>query len=225
ATPSIPFAQSHFRRLQQFYIKNSKNLKGNLKTKCVLSQEAREDIEWWVANLESRNGKLFFPVSPDLTIYSDSSLSGWGAVSNDIRCRGPWTETEQDLHINELELRAALLALKTSRLADTAVVSNIIGTVMRYATYSATRRTSYQISEWGNASPRHQQISHPSRLEAVREDFRQQGIPEQVVNILLAGNRSSTDSAYQSAWKNWSSWCLERDKDPMQNDLVAILEF
>ncbi|XP_044588713.1 uncharacterized protein LOC123267891 [Cotesia glomerata] len=46
------------------------------------------------------------------TIYSDSSMSGWGAYCNGETANGLWNQEEKDLHINHLELKAAFLALK-----------------------------------------------------------------------------------------------------------------
>lgn len=45
AIPTIPFAQSHFRRMQAFYIKQARKAGFDLKSKCVLSTETRDDLE------------------------------------------------------------------------------------------------------------------------------------------------------------------------------------
>jgi hypothetical protein len=41
----------------------------------------------------------------------------------------------------------------------------------------------------------------------------------------MAGNRSTTHAAYESAWHNWSDWCAGRSHDPLSNDLASILDF
>ena len=91
AIPSIPFAQSHYRSMQRFYIEQAHRFNRDLNSSCMLSPDARADLEWWVVNLESINGKRFFPSEPDLEIYSDASLSGWRAFCNGVRTRGPLT--------------------------------------------------------------------------------------------------------------------------------------
>ena len=113
AIPSIPFAQSHYRSMQRFYIEQAHRFNRDLNSSCMLSPDARADLEWWVVNLESINGKRFFPSEPDLEIYSDTSLSGWGAFCNGIRTRGPWTTEDSLRHINELELLGALYAIQS----------------------------------------------------------------------------------------------------------------
>jgi hypothetical protein len=82
AIPTIPFAQSHCRSMQRFYISESKKAQGNLSICCALPLAARVDLEWWLANLAFVNGKQFFPKVPDVEICSDASLSGLGAVCN-----------------------------------------------------------------------------------------------------------------------------------------------
>ena len=53
---------------------------------------------------------LFF--AAELEIYSDASLSGWGAFCDGVRTGGPWTKADKGKHINELEVMAAFFALK-----------------------------------------------------------------------------------------------------------------
>ena len=62
-------------------------------------------------------GVLTIRHSPvDVTLYSDASLEGWGAVMNDISTGGGggggWSVTEAHSHINCPELLAVLFALK-----------------------------------------------------------------------------------------------------------------
>ena len=111
AIPTVPFAQTHYRNLQRLYISNL-HPSGDLSRSVYLSFEAREDIRWWVANLSISNGHSFFKKDPDLSIYSDASLQGWGFSCDGICSRGPWAGSDRLRHINELELLAAFYALK-----------------------------------------------------------------------------------------------------------------
>jgi hypothetical protein len=62
--------------------------------------------------MDSSEGKVIFQGEPDLTIFSDASLSGWVALCNGITARGPWSAEDASRHINELELLAAFFALQ-----------------------------------------------------------------------------------------------------------------
>ena len=68
--------------------------------------------KWWKEQLLS--ARFFFaPPSYSMEIFSDASLSGWGAVSAGHRVHGFWSQSEKDWHINQLELFAAWLALRS----------------------------------------------------------------------------------------------------------------
>ena len=41
-------------------------------------------------------------------------------------------------------------------------------------------------------------------MAAVRAFLLEQEIPAEVVNLLMAGNRTATIAAYQTAWVNWA---------------------
>ncbi|KZR98981.1 Uncharacterized protein APZ42_005350, partial [Daphnia magna] len=112
ATTAVPFAQAHFREIQRCYIDSAKKAFYDLKFKCVLSKEARAEIEWWKENSRAVNGKEFANGEPDLSIFSDASLSGWGGVSEGVTARGPWSKEDEGKHINELELMAAFNSIQ-----------------------------------------------------------------------------------------------------------------
>ena len=52
------------------------------------------------------------PLKHALQIFTDTSKEGWGAHLNEHMARGSWSLPESKLHINYLELKAVLLALK-----------------------------------------------------------------------------------------------------------------
>ena len=78
-----------------------------------LSAQALEELTWWQEKLTQWNGKALLCRPQTITITSDASIQGWGAVCNGTRTGGPWRQSEQGMHINCLELLAATLAAKT----------------------------------------------------------------------------------------------------------------
>ena len=78
-----------------------------------LDQGSVLELNWWIQNLESQNGKPVSLKTPDLTIISDSSLEGWGAFCQSLRAGGKWSREETTLHINYLELLAVEKAILT----------------------------------------------------------------------------------------------------------------
>ena len=55
------------------------------------------------------------PIHPHVhntLVFMDASQKGWGGPLNDLVLSGLWSNKESQLHINKLELKAFLLALK-----------------------------------------------------------------------------------------------------------------
>ena len=46
----------------------------------TLDQQAKEELSWWITNMQIYNGKSLLILPPDLTIFSDASLKGWGTT-------------------------------------------------------------------------------------------------------------------------------------------------
>ena len=86
----------------------------------------RKDLEWWSNDiLESYNTIKKFKF--DNEIFSDASLTGWGASFREASTHGLWTLSERKCHINYLELLAALFALKSfaNKLSDCQILLRI----------------------------------------------------------------------------------------------------
>ena len=77
-----------------------------------LTASALEELKWWQQHLTRWNGRGPIAQSLDLTIETDASTVGWGALCQGTRTGGPWSPTERMRHINFLELLAATLAVK-----------------------------------------------------------------------------------------------------------------
>jgi hypothetical protein len=120
---AILFAQSHYRDLQAQYIEGCKQLGGSLNSTIILDKKSKQNLTWWIANVRESNGRPMSATDPNLKIFLDASLSGWGAVLNEVSSRGPWTLGDKDRHINKLELLAALNGLKyfTSQVSNLSV--------------------------------------------------------------------------------------------------------
>jgi hypothetical protein len=77
---------------------------------------------------------LLHPV-PSLTLYTYSSLQGWGTFLEGKSVSGVWSLVQQQEHINLLEMRALLLALqhfKTLLVSKAVVLATDNATVVAY---------------------------------------------------------------------------------------------
>ena len=94
--PAITPAPLHYHSLQ--IDENNEVAQGGYNHRIFLSQPSRVELQWWCQCLTSHNGKPIRTPHPDLIIYTDASLLGWGATSQGVHIRGAWTQAEQSLH-------------------------------------------------------------------------------------------------------------------------------
>ena len=78
----------------------------------TLTSEAREELQWWRTNIFSLPAISFIRFSPDVSIVTDASKMGWGAICCGARTGGRWSVTEAKNHINYLELLAMFFGLR-----------------------------------------------------------------------------------------------------------------
>lgn len=76
------------------------------------SKESLHDLSWWKDHISSLGGKPLIEGEPDLIIFSDASMLGWGATMNGMSANRPWTASDRLKHISELELLAAFHGLR-----------------------------------------------------------------------------------------------------------------
>ena len=74
--------------------------------------EITPHLKWWLEENNVITGQPLHPLEHALQIFTDASKEGWGAHLNEHMARGSWSLPESKLHINYLELKAVLLALK-----------------------------------------------------------------------------------------------------------------
>jgi len=110
AAIAIPRARLHMRALQADLARVYRG-KADLFKKCPLSQQARDDLLWW--SDPPANGMPLSPPLPTTTLTTDACRSGWGAQWAGASLSGTWSEEETKLHINALELKAAINAVRT----------------------------------------------------------------------------------------------------------------
>ena len=110
--PGVQFGQLHYSTLEMEKNAALKSNKGNFDAVIALSSEGKAELKWWIDNVD----KAYNPVmhdNPEVEIHTDASNTGWGAVCADKSTQGLWSIAETVYHINELEMKAVLNALKS----------------------------------------------------------------------------------------------------------------
>ncbi|XP_064465265.1 uncharacterized protein LOC135376675 [Ornithodoros turicata] len=104
-------APLHYRALQR--LRRVALRRGSYDVVVSWTPAAMEELRWREKNLLHCNGRPLHDDKIALVIQSDSSLLRWGAVCRGVYIGQPWPPQDRALHINELELKAAILALQT----------------------------------------------------------------------------------------------------------------
>ena len=69
------------------------------------------------------------------------------------------------------------------------------------------------------------QQSAVNRMVNLRQSYHSMQLSETTQELLLGSWSKGTSSSYNSAWKKWHSWCMEREIDPVSAPLSHILEY
>lgn len=87
------------------------NYTNNYNRQMMLPSYLKQDLLWWKTHIDT-SYRTFRNDNYCIEIFSDASSTGWGAACNDDTASGHWSTTEITMHINTLELKAALYGLK-----------------------------------------------------------------------------------------------------------------
>ena len=110
---AVPMGRLHYRHIELSKTLSLKKQRGDFDAPCILSDKARQEIKWWLHNVEGAFAKIKSIPNVDYTIHTDASNLGWGACDEIFVSNGRWSEEEKDMHINCLELLAVKFALKS----------------------------------------------------------------------------------------------------------------
>ena len=111
AFPAVKWGPLYYRHLEEDKKAALRAHRGNFNKSLSLSPAAKGELRWWIDNVSSASNNIL-QTDPEITITSDASLSGWGCACNGVLSGGSWLPVESKFHINYLELKAALFALK-----------------------------------------------------------------------------------------------------------------
>ena len=113
--PAVLEAPLHYRALQRLRHQAVGPTRNSFDRSIAISQEARQDLSWWIHNLSVHISRPILRPSPSLTLETDASTLGWGAFcqETDMTTGGRWSTSDQKNHINWLELQGAFLALQS----------------------------------------------------------------------------------------------------------------
>ena len=108
-------------------------------------------------------------------------------------------------------------------LANSTMVSSYPGTGVRHTVRDQTATGCSHFLPRAQSPIASEEIIPVDHLEVIRNRLCERGFPEEVVEILLEGNRRTSSAAYQTAGVAWRAWCIKWNKNSISNDLTTIL--
>ena len=134
-----------------------------------LTTKILQHLKWWLQEDLYRHGIPMKIDPPSHTIFTDASLSGWGAhvEPEGLLFHGLWTEDQSRLHINVLEMKAIFLSLTRAihKVKNSTVLVN--GQHYSDSLYKASGRDSFHSSLRGGVE--HPEFVPNSQHTAVSE--------------------------------------------------------
>ncbi|MES9882674.1 MAG: reverse transcriptase domain-containing protein [Sedimenticola sp.] len=111
--PAVPHAPLFYKPLEIVRDKALKVHRGNFDAPVLLTRDTKLCLEGWIDNVSTAYRPIILSQAT-VIIESDSSQTGFGAINKSTgeTISGLWSQQEKQNHINYLELKAAVLALK-----------------------------------------------------------------------------------------------------------------
>ena len=108
---TVPLGRLHMRPFQ-WYLRSHWKFPQSLDKRIPVTGNFLNYLKWWEDLQNLMAGAPIHPHVHNTLVFTDASQKGWGAHLNEIVLSGLWSNKEAQLHINVLELKAVLLALK-----------------------------------------------------------------------------------------------------------------
>ena len=114
----VVLGRLHLRPLQMSLFTQWKPHVLPLEHKIFVTEQIKHHLGWWLDRDRFLRGVVLKQPPPVHTVFTDASCSGWGAhlEPEGLMCHGVWHQNQSHLHINILEMKAILLALKEFQL-------------------------------------------------------------------------------------------------------------
>ena len=112
----------------------------------------------------------------------------------------------------------------SSSVVNTTVVPSDTSTTVQCSMFTSQERRSgdFPITEGVHHANRG---TPTSRLAIVRQQCQSGGLSTDASRLLTASWRNKTTSSYESLFKKWDRWCMERSRDPIRGPIGDVANF
>ncbi|MCG7876485.1 MAG: reverse transcriptase domain-containing protein [Candidatus Thiodiazotropha endolucinida] len=108
----IPNARLFMRPIQLHLLAFWSPASMDLEVSIPVTQHLKSHLQWWLNPANTMKGRSLQQKHTQLTITTDASKQGYGGHVGNRYIQGTWSESQQKLHINLLELEAVFLTIK-----------------------------------------------------------------------------------------------------------------
>ncbi|XP_026084954.1 uncharacterized protein LOC113060276, partial [Carassius auratus] len=112
ASNVIPLGLLYMRPLQWWLKTKGFSPRGNLLRTIKVTRRCLRALDVWKKPWVLKQGPVLGALCHRVTLATDASLTGWGAVMSGHPARGLWSDRHRTWHINCLEMLAVFRALK-----------------------------------------------------------------------------------------------------------------
>ena len=114
----------------------------------------------------------------------------------------------------------------STNLACTGMVPSPVGDVLQTSDSTSPAEGSITLSQPSATPSGSEGPPEISGLDGYRQNLLTGGISEDTANLLRSHSwRKGTAGAYNSAWKQWSSWCGQREADPFCSTVASRADY
>ena len=108
------YGKRHYRALESCKISALKISGGDFSKPCPINEKAIWDLDYWLNNSSRDNGNSICDIQASLEVFTDASMSMWGASFDETTYSQQWSYSDLDYcnhHINALEALAVFYTL------------------------------------------------------------------------------------------------------------------
>ena len=141
----VSLGRLHMRPIQ-WHLKRNWHIPESLEKNILIPASFHPHLKWWLQKDNVLLGQPLHPLQHALQLFTNASRECWGAHLGDHTARGFWSLPESKLHINMLELKAVLLALKEFQdhcLGQVVLIATDNTTVVSYINKEGGMRSGY----------------------------------------------------------------------------------
>ena len=113
-----------------------------------------------------------------------------------------------------------------TNVADSAMVCNSVRDVSGGTDFDSSSIRPVKVPKRGKSSANGNPKSLSSGMEGFRRCKQAEGVSDETVQLLSEHfRRPGTNTAYNSAWDQWTSWVLQRGYDPFQAPVAIVADY